>query len=318
MSPGLYLHIPFCPRRCHFCAFYLDIYRKDEAARFLESLHQEIALHGRRHTLEGNSLDSVYFGGGTPTTLGPEQLQGIVTTLRRTFIVQESAELTVEAHPDTVSQSSLIRLAEAGFNRISFGLQTTDPALLQRLGRSHRDQAIERVVSQARQAGFTNINLDLMYGLPGQTLTGWQSDLDEALSLKPTHLSCYALTIEEKTALHRAIEAGLAPGPDSDLQLAMEEATEQRLAAEGFEHYELSNFCRPGYACRHNLHYWNDDDYLGLGPSAQSYLGGCRFGNPADLEAYHRALRNGRLPSDEGEPLTVEQRRRERLIFGLR
>lgn len=318
MSVGLYIHVPFCRTRCHFCAFYLQIHREDRALAYLDSLAQEIKLHAEADTLAGRPLRTVYFGGGTPTTLTPSQLSRVLQLVRRTFGLHEQAEITLEAHPDTVTSDGLHSLAEAGFNRISFGVQSMDHTELVRIGRRTQRESIETAVNLARMAGFENINLDLIYGLPGQTAECWRSTLEETLSLDPTHLSCYALSIEDRTKLWIDVHREVGKEPDPELQNVMEAEAEVRLIAAGFQHYEISNYCRAGYACRHNLLYWQGHDYLGLGPSAQSYIGGCRFGNVEDLSAYHRRLAAGQLPTNESLQLTPKQRLRETIVLGLR
>jgi oxygen-independent coproporphyrinogen-3 oxidase len=318
MSLGLYIHVPFCKTRCHFCAFYLQIHREDRALAYLESLGREIRLHAELNSLKGRPLDTVYFGGGTPTTLSSDQLFCILEQVRHCFGLQEHAEVTLEAHPDTVTEKGMRSLFQAGFNRISFGVQSMDDTELIRIGRRTLKTSAHSAAATARLVGFTNINLDLIYGLPGQTMRSWLATLDETLGLEPTHVSCYALTIEEGTRLHRDLHQGRSDEPDADLQNAMEDEAVSLLAAAGFERYEISNYSRPGYACRHNQLYWRGDEYLGLGPSAQSYLDGCRFGNVEDLLTYHRTLEFGDLPIQERERLTPEQCRREAIVFGLR
>ncbi|WP_447973144.1 radical SAM family heme chaperone HemW [Nitrospira sp. Kam-Ns4a] len=315
---GLYLHVPFCTTRCLFCAFSLQIYREDWATAYLASLAREIELHARRGSLGGRLLDTVYFGGGTPTTLTPEALTSILDRVRDRLGVAPDAEVTIEAHPDTVTADGLRRLVRAGFTRISFGAQSMDANELSRVGRRTGPDRTRAAVAGAKAAGFGNVNLDLIYGLPGQTLESWLATLDEALALEPTHLSLYALTVEDRTGLQVAVHRSTVSEPDLDLQNAMEAVAAQRLAAAGFSRYEISNYCRPGFACRHNLLYWQDEDYLGLGPSAQSYLEGCRLGNLEGLTAWRRALDRGELPIAESARLSPAQRRREALIFGLR
>ena len=318
MSLGLYIHVPFCKTRCHFCAFYLQIHREDRALAYLESLGREIRLHAELNSLKGRPLDTVYFGGGTPTTLSSDQLSYILEQVRHCFGLQEHSEVTLEAYPDTVTEKGMRGLFQAGFNRISFGVQTMDDSELIRIGRRSLRTSVHSAVAAARLVGFTNINLDLIYGLPGQTTRSWLATLDETLGLEPTHVSCYALTIEEGTRLHRDLHLGGSDEPDADLQNAMEDEAASLLTAAGFERYEISNYSRPGFACRHNQLYWRGDEYLGLGPSAQSYLDGCRFGIVEDLLTYHRTLEFGNLPIQECEQLTPEQCRRETIVFGLR
>lgn len=315
---GLYIHIPFCRTRCHFCAFYLELYRADSAAVFVSSLFREIELYATRDPLKGHAFSSIYFGGGTPTTLSPDQLRQILATVRRSFPVRHDAEISIEAHPGTISLEGLSILREAGFNRLSLGIESTDDTALIRVGRPTTTRAAEVAVAAARQAGFTNISFDLIYGLPGQTTDSWRTTLREAIVWNPTHMSCYALTVEEGTRLEADVRRGIQPAPDHDLQNEMELFAERCLAESGYERYEISNYARPGLACRHNLLYWTDGEYLGLGPSAQSYLEGSRFGNIDDLTAYIERLDCGELPIDEEVLLTPEQQKREAVVFGLR
>ncbi|MBD0305641.1 MAG: radical SAM family heme chaperone HemW [Nitrospiraceae bacterium] len=317
MSVGVYIHIPFCRTRCHFCAFYLQIYRRDRALAYLDSLSHEISLHAAQDTLEGRRPESVYFGGGTPTILPPGELAKVLQLIRKQFNPRDDAEITLEAHPDTVDEEGLKDLRQAGFNRISFGVQSMDQDELIRIGRRTVPDRTRAAVSLARHAGFENINLDLIYGLPGQSLESWRSTLRETIALNPSHLSCYALTIEDGTLLQRERQGDPAETEQS-LQIAMENLADGELISVGFHRYEISSFCEPGFACRHNLLYWTGGDYLGLGPSAQSYLNGVRMGNVEDLKAYRTALKEGRLPLAHTERLSSEQRRREALVFGLR
>nr|MBI3611929.1 radical SAM family heme chaperone HemW [Nitrospirota bacterium] len=318
MALGIYIHVPFCRTRCSFCAFYLRIHREDWAQAYVEALAREIRLYAAQDRLGGRLPDSLYFGGGTPTTLQPEQLVEIYALVRDSFGLARQAEVTVEAHPDSVTEEGLQTLRVAGFNRISFGLQSADEEELLQVGRKTDGASVNRAVAHARAAGFANLNLDLIYGLPGQTLASWHETLAQALALAPTHLSCYALTVEDKTHLQVSLHRGDLPEPDQDLQNTMEDQAALRLAEAGFDRYEISNYSRPGHACRHNLLYWQGGEYLGLGPSAQSYLNGCRFGNVEDLTAYRDQLASGRLATAQTEQLSPAQRQREALVFGLR
>jgi oxygen-independent coproporphyrinogen-3 oxidase len=318
MPVGLYIHVPFCRTRCHFCAFYLQIHREDNALAYLEALEREIRLHEELNTLRGRTPETLYFGGGTPTMLSPDQLGGVVTLVRTHLGLREQAEVTLEAHPDTVTAEGLRSLFETGITRISFGAQSMDNEELLRIGRPTPAENTRMAVEQAREAGFLNISLDLIYGLPDQTLERWLETLEATIALEPTHLSCYALTVEEKTRFQIDLRRGDHVEPDPALQVAMDDAAGRRLAEAGFHRYEISNYSRNGYACRHNLLYWRGEEYLGFGPSAQSYLDGTRFGNVDDLAAYSRLLKTGTTPIVEKELLTPERQRREAVVFGLR
>jgi oxygen-independent coproporphyrinogen-3 oxidase len=315
---GLYLHIPFCHQRCHFCAFYLEIHHARAAETYVSSLVTEIRLHGQKSPFGGKPLDSIYFGGGTPTTLTPQQLRELLSEARETFGVTREAEMTIEAHPESTTLEELSLLREAGFTRISFGAESMDQNELHQVGRPGSVLRTVEMCAAAREAGFINLNLDLMYGLPGQTIESWAASLQRTIALAPTHLSCYALTIEEGTILRGAIERGAAPALDETLQNEMEDLAEEMLNRAGYIRYEISNYCRPGYASRHNILHWTGGHYLGLGPSAQSYAGGKRFGNVSNLAAYNQALLNGALPLSECERLTPAEDSCERLVFGLR
>lgn len=317
-AQGLYIHIPFCHQRCHFCAFYLEIHQARAAEHFVASLLTELRLYGEGGVLGPAPLDSIYFGGGTPTTLSSQQLATILATSTQVFGLAPDAEVTIEAHPGSVSQDSLANLREAGCTRLSFGAESMDQTELDRVGRPGSPTSTIHVMAVARDAGFTNINLDLMYGLPGQTLESWAISLRQTIELAPEHLSCYALTIEEGTHLKSAIQRGLVPAPDEELQNRMEDLAEEILCQAGYGRYEISNYCRPGFASRHNRLHWTGGHYLGVGPSAQSYIGGRRFGNVSDLAAYKAALGNARLPVSESDQLTQADDSCERLIFGLR
>lgn len=323
MSPsdedlGLYVHIPFCRRRCHFCAFYLEIAQSDRMAQFHSALIQEISLSRRQESLDGRALQSIYFGGGTPTSLPADQLAALLTLIRTTWPTGGTAEITVEAHPSSVTERDLTTLADAGFNRISFGAESMADKDFASIGRFGQAQDTAAAVQAARRTGFENINLDLMYGLPGQSMQDWIHTLESLMTLAPSHVSCYALTIEEGTRLAQNIARSLVPPPDDMLQIDMELAAERFLAEAGFFRYEISNYAKPDYACRHNLLYWTAGEYLGLGPSAQSYLDGIRFGKVADLDAYAACLHDNRLPTTDSTILSTSERHRDALVFGLR
>ena len=315
---GLYLHIPFCLQRCDFCAFYLEIYREGRAATFVRSFLHEIGLSAQQHVTPGRPIQSIYVGGGTPTVLAATQLIAILSEIRTHLALASDCEITVEAHPSTISEQDLVQLLQVGVTRMSFGAESMEDGDLTRIGRPGAVHETVLAVTQARTAGFTNINLDLMYGLPSQSLESWQRTLAHCLTLEPTHLSCYALTVEQDTKLASNIQCQRSPAPDEGLQIEMDEAAQRMLGDAGYERYEVSNYAKPGYACRHNLLYWTNGEYLGLGPSAQSYLDGTRFGNVADLAAYNTSLAENRLPIEDRTRLSEKEQLRDAVIFGLR
>ena len=284
----------------------------------MDGVARELRLYARVPGLRKMPVQTIYFGGGTPTTLAPGQLTLILNNIRAWFAVEDDAEVSIEVHPGTVSPDSLGTLRQAGFTRLSVGGQSFDQNELRELGGRNFGGGVEQAIMWARSAGFTNISLDLMYGFPGQSMESWQRTLDEALALSPTHLSCYAYTLEEGSPFHREIMRGRGAAPDQEFQVTLEERGIERLLAAGFERYEISNYCRPGYACLHNMRYWQVRPYLGLGPSAQSCLDHLRFGNMADLDGYADSLKRGAFPLDELRRVSPDQIDRERVIWGLR
>ncbi len=315
---GIYVHVPFCRVRCRFCAFYMESLRKDRVQAFMDGLAHELRLYARTLRLRKVPVHTIYFGGGTPTTLAPRQLARILNDIRYWFTVEDNTEVSIEVHPGTVSLDSLRTLRQSGFTRLSVGAQSFDQNELRDLGGRAFGAEVRQAVSWARSAGFTNISLDLMYGFPGQSIESWQRTLDEVLALSPAHLSCYAYTLEEGSPFHREVMQGKRSVPDQEFQLVLEDEAVDRLVAAGFERYEISNYCRAGYECRHNMRYWHVLPYLGFGPSAQSSLGHVRFGNVADLESYAGFLKRGTLPLDEVTSLSPDQEDRERMVWGLR
>ncbi|HKY71553.1 MAG TPA: radical SAM family heme chaperone HemW [Nitrospira sp.] len=315
---GLYLHIPFCRQRCHFCAFYLEVHRDAAAEAFVRALQTELRLYAAEEITGGRPVQSLYFGGGTPTMLSAAQLTAILKTVRQFFALDSGCEITVEAHPGTVTVADLSALQRSGVTRVSFGAESMQDAELAAIGRPGAQAETIAAVQAARSAGFTNINLDLMYGLPGQTIESWTRTLDACCALSPSHLSCYALTVEEGTRFANDIRRDPGRAPDETLQNEMDDIAQRVLRGAGYQRYEISNYALAGFECRHNLLYWTQGDYLGVGPSAQSFMGGVRFGNAANLAAYQSALEKGRLPVEERIALTPEEQLRDAVIFGLR
>jgi len=260
----------------------------------------------------------VFFGGGTPTTLGGEVLAGLLGHLRDGFDVAPEAEITTEANPDTVDGPLLERLLAAGFTRLSMGVQSFDPEVLAALERVHGPASARRAYTAARAAGFADVNLDLIYGAHGETLASWRRTLDQAVALGPDHLSCYALTIEPATPLGWKVNAGVVPPPDPDVQAAMYDVACEVLAGSGYLHYEVSNWARPGFECRHNIGYWRRRPYLGLGAGAHSYRDGRRWWNLRPPAAYIEALERGGEPVGGDEVLTPDEERLEVAFLGLR
>jgi len=315
---GLYLHIPFCVKRCHFCAFYLVMQEETRIERFLSALEVEFALYAAQQDFSRRPVSTVYVGGGTPTALSPAQLAEVLKKVATTFSLSKDCEVTVEATPESLSSAYLETLLDAGVTRLSMGIQTFVPEERVRLGLSSPLKEATAGIGLVKQAGFPNFNLDVIYGIPGQTLSSWDDTLQQACAWEPTHLSCYALSLEEGTRFEAAFRRGELKVIETDREKVFQERTTERLNVAGYGQYEIANWSKPGRACRHNQRYWQGQDYVGMGPSAQSYLSGCRFGNVANLQLYCRRLENGELPVAEREQLSMSQQEKERVIFGLR
>jgi putative oxygen-independent coproporphyrinogen III oxidase len=315
-SAGIYVHVPFCLTRCGYCDFNAYAGLGHLAPRYAEALKQEASLAAPAWS--GKRMVSVFFGGGTPTTLGGDGLAGLLAHLRGVFDVAPDAEVTTEANPDTVDERVLERLLTAGFTRLSMGVQSFDPQVLAALERVHGPASARRAYAAARAAGFTDVNLDLIYGASGETLASWRRTLDQAVDMGPEHLSCYALTIEPATPLGWKVNAGIVPPPDPDLQAEMYDAACEVLAANGYLHYEVSNWSRPGFECRHNLGYWRRRPYIGLGAGAHSYRDGRRWWNLRPPAAYLETVERGEAPVGGEELLSADEERLETTFLGLR
>jgi oxygen-independent coproporphyrinogen-3 oxidase len=315
---GLYLHIPFCERRCHFCAFFTQGYREERADGFVNDLLAEIRIHAEAGSLRERTVETVYFGGGTPTSLSATQLIEILNACRSHFAVARSAEISVEANPAGVDERMLMALHHAGFNRLSFGAQSFDDRELGAIGSPHRAGDIIRAVEIARKVGWRNISLDLIYGLPGQSHERLRANFDAAIGLAPEHISFYGFTLEEGTRFARDAEQGRLDQPSDGLLADMYQIGRESLHSAGYFQYEVSNFSRPGYACLHNLGYWTDREWLGFGPAAHWYLNGERASNVESLEEYHRLLAGRALPIADREAADPDLRLREAMAFGLR
>ncbi len=313
---GIYVHIPFCRSKCEYCDFYSLGGSKEKG--LTEDYLEAVCLHMKEAgALAPNYLvDTIYFGGGTPTYLGPEGLVQILNAIRRRFAVSNDAEITFEANPDSVNEKLLKRLKAEGFNRISLGVQTDDDQLLRKLGRPHSYRQAVQAVELARNAGFRNISLDLIYGLPGQSLTDWEQTLTHVLELQPEHMSCYGLKVEEGTPLWNYKEA--ANLPDDDAQADMYLSTVRILKEHGYAQYEISNFARRGLRSRHNLKYWTGQEYLGFGPAASSDFAGKHFTIEPDIHSYIKGVKEGGPVLSECQEIPIQERAGEYLIFRLR
>ena len=287
---SLYLHIPFCRHRCAYCDFNTYTGLHDLQDAYAAALAEEVAQVGGQNRM----ARTIFFGGGTPSLMAPESIGLILNSIKTNFTLPPDAEITMEANPGTVDQAYLDAVHALGVNRLSFGMQSANTTELSLLEREHGLEDVQAAVAMVRRAGFTNVSLDLIYGLPDQTLTSWERSLEEALALEPDHLSLYCLTIEPGTPMERWLHQGQIPAPDPDLAADQYELVSERLAAEGWHHYEISNWARPGRACAHNLVYWRNQEYLGLGAGAHGHAAGFRYHVVRQPRDYVRRLRDGK------------------------
>ncbi len=348
---ALYVHVPFCRNICGYCDFYKIPLRGDLAAATVEALTAELDRAAACHQL---ALRTVFFGGGTPTELPPELLGRLAlacaalrdrgpgnsidssprslppsaSTSLRPFaparlrasapLCLDEWEFTVEANPATITDENAGLLRAAGVNRVSMGAQSFAPAELRFLDRTHRPEQVAESVRLCRRHGFEVVNLDLIFGVPGQTVDSWRASLRSAVELGVDHVSCYALTYEEGTTLHRRLQTGRVLQVENELEAELYEVTIDELAAAGFEQYEISNFARPGFECRHNLVYWRNEPHLAIGPSACGYIDGLRYRNVPDVGQYVEAIRAGHWPRASEERLDAAHRARETAMLALR
>ncbi|MTV50133.1 radical SAM family heme chaperone HemW [Heliobacillus mobilis] len=315
---GVYIHIPFCRSKCAYCDFYSHGASEQERREYAQAVIRHIA--GEADKWDGaHGPTTVFFGGGTPSLLPPESGRAILKQIRHTFGDHLLSEVTIEANPGTVTGPDLLQWVRGGCNRLSLGVQAFQPRLLAFLGRKHSLEDVRGAVTAAKQAGLSNVNLDLIYGIPGQSMEDWRLSLELALDLEPAHLSLYNLKPEAGTPLALWLERGLTGVCPEDLEVEMYEEARRLLHLAGFRQYELSNFARPGWECRHNLNYWHRGDYLGFGSSAASGVGLRRWTWAADSRQYVRALSSGcDVPIGDDEMLTPVVAAEEAVMLGLR
>lgn len=311
---GIYIHIPFCASKCGYC----DFYSVAGCDKLMPKYHNALLQHIKESApqLRQYYTDSVYFGGGTPSYYGARRICDIFNALKRSGLVYKTAEVTVEVNPDSIRRHDLVVLRSEGVNRLSIGAQSANDDILKLIGRRHNWKQVEQTVKNARDAGFENISLDLIYGLPSQSKEDWADTLNKALALKPEHISCYGLKIEDGTPM--CAYRGSEILPDDDAQADMYLYTVETLARFGYRQYEISNFAKRGYASRHNLKYWLLKEYMGFGPAAASCIGGLRYSYVTDIRDYISAVQNGDTMIAECEKIGLLDRAAEYLMLGLR
>ncbi len=315
---GLYVHFPFCAARCHYCAFYFVVGRRDVRARYLAAVRREIAGMAADPRFAGRPVHSLYFGGGTPSLMDGADVAALTAAAREAFAFEPDAEVSLEANPDGLGAAALDAWRAAGVNRLTLGWQSLRADGLRTLTRTHTVEENAAALTATRAAGFDNVGVDLIFGRPGQTPADWAAELDEAAAMGPEHVSAYELTFEEGTRLTRRRAAGTFVPPDEDARADMFEATEDVLARHGVRRYEISNFACPGRECRHNLASWQGGDLLGVGASAASHVRNARWTNVPDLDAYVRRVEAGEGAAEPAEVLDDATWAAEDLYLGLR
>ncbi len=313
---GIYLHIPYCLHKCGYCDFNSHPENREESEVYVPALLSEIDHYASR--LAGKMVSTVFFGGGTPTLLPPASLDKILGSVKNHFNLSSDCEITIEANPATVERETLEQIRSSGFNRISIGVQSFDAEELKLLERVHNEEEIHTTIDRARLAGFSNLSLDLMFGLPGQSPEKWKSHLRQALEKKPDHISAYSLTIEPATSFFKLQERGILRLSPEEIQLEMFQDTIEILQSAGYQQYEISNYARPGFESLHNLNYWDNGEYLGLGAGASSYLNGERFKNTLLPSRYIREVQTRGSAVKSTEKLAPLNAMGETIMLGLR
>lgn len=319
MAFGLYLHFPFCSKICPYCDFYVLRESGEKRAAFLPHYEKELKLlSGKRPELFSQKLETIYFGGGTPSLLQTEQLAGLLKLIKSYFDASANVEISLEANPNDLLGDKSEAFYQLGINRLSIGVQSLNDSELKTLGREHSAAQSERAVQNVTKTGLENFNIDLIFGVPGQTVDTWKQTLKKAVEWQPAHISTYSLTIEERTSFYKLQQTGKLHLPPDEICQEMYLAGIEFLEQNGYEQYEISNFAHPGFQSRHNRNYWQRKSYLGLGPSAHSFFNNQRWANVRSLPIYRRKLDAGELPLEFEETIDRKKALEEALLLGLR
>lgn len=313
---GLYIHIPFCVKKCKYCDFNSFKLNIDEKKKYLSALEKEMELY--KGEVEGKSIDSIFLGGGTPSILNKEEIKILFENIKNNFNIKSSAEITMECNPGTLTLDKLKVMKECGVNRLSIGLQAVQNHHLEYIGRIHTYEEFEKNYFQAKEVGFENINVDLMYALPNQSKKDWIESLEKVVKLNPTHISAYSLILEENTELFNMYERKEFKLLDEDTDIEMYEHTINYLKEHGYNQYEISNYAKDGFECKHNILYWKCENYVGLGPSASGFLNETRYNNLCELDKYEEVIFSGKKPIEWEEELSIKDEIEESIFLGLR
>lgn len=313
---GLYIHIPFCIKKCKYCDFNSFKLNVDEKRKYLNSLKREMELY--KVNLEDKSIDSVFVGGGTPSILNEEEIKILFQNIKNNFRIKDSAEITMECNPGTLTLNKLKTMKACGVNRLSIGLQAVQNNHLEYIGRVHTYEEFEKNYYQAKEVGFENINIDLMYALPNQSKEDWMESLEKVVKLNPTHISAYSLILEENTELFNMYQKHEFKLLDEDTDIEMYEYTINYLKSNGYNQYEISNYAQKGFECKHNILYWKCENYVGLGVSASGFLNERRYNNLCELDKYEEIIHSGKKPIEWEEKLSIKDEIEENIFLGLR
>ena len=318
MIRGVYIHIPFCHQICNYCDFNKVFFKNQPVDAYIEALGKEMRRAVDKNPSLYERIETIFLGGGTPTALSAAQITRLLTLIKETIPMQHVVEFTSEANPDELTEDKLRALYDGGVNRLSLGVQSFDQQLLTKIGRTHSNEHVYATIALAKQVGFTNISIDLMYGLPGQTMEQWQHSLQKAFELDLPHYSAYSLIVEPKTIFYIQYAKGRLQLPSEDLETEMYDVLMQEMERAGLRQYEISNFAKEGYASIHNKIYWDNDEYAGFGAGAHGYVAGERYSNIAPIKKYIETVEVGQLPITHTHTVTPQERIEEQMFLGLR
>lgn len=313
---GLYIHIPFCVKRCKYCDFNSFKLNIDEKKKYLESLRREMELY--KEDCKHKNIDTIFIGGGTPSILNEEEIKILFQSIKNNFKIKDNAEITMECNPGTLNLNKLKVMKECGINRLSIGLQAVQNNHLKYIGRVHTYEEFEKNYFQAKEVGFENINIDIMYALPNQSKEDWIESLEKVVKLNPTHISAYSLILEENTELFNMYKRNEFKLLDEDTDIEMYEYTIKYLKTYGYNQYEISNYAKSGFECKHNILYWKCENYIGLGAAASGFLNKTRYNNLCDLDTYEEMIQGGKKPIEWEEKLCIKDEIEESIFLGLR
>lgn len=317
---GIYIHIPFCKQKCYYCDFISYANKEEKVKEYIESVQKEIELESDRYKNEEYEITTIYIGGGTPSFIDALYIERIINTIKQNYKLHENPEITIEVNPGTINEEKIRKYKDIGINRISIGLQTTKDNLLKQIGRIHTYEEFLNCYQIVQKVGVDNINVDLMLGLPNQTLEDLKESLREVINLKPNHISLYSLILEENTVLEKQVSENELELPSEDIERKMYWETKKILEQNGYIHYEISNFSKKGYESKHNLNCWNQKEYLGFGVAAHSYIKNKRYCNTNNIEEYIKNVKNGKILSNRTicEIQNKIEEQKEYMLLGLR